>query len=82
MSTEKSNTDPGAASPAPTTSAATGSAEAQVPNAVDRAGDTTPTKPGAEAALASSGIQEHSKHPPGEREAGAAVAVTGDQSDK
>ncbi len=82
MSIEKSKTEPDAAPPAPTTSAATACAEAQVSAAVDRAGDTTPTKPGTEAALASSGVQEHSKHPAGEREAGAAVAVTGDQPNK
>ena len=71
MRPEKSNTDPAVAPPAPTTGAATACAEAQISAAVDRAGDTTPTKPGTEAALASSGVQEHSKHPPGEHQAGA-----------
>ena len=60
------------------TAAATKRAAAKVPDAVDRAGDNTPTKPGTEAEKASSGIVEHSKHPPGEREEGASVAVTGD----
>jgi hypothetical protein len=60
------------------TAAATESAAAEVPDAVDRAGDNTPTKPGTEAAKASSGLADHSKHPPGERAEGAAVAVSGD----
>ena len=53
-------------------------AAAKVPNKVDRAGDNTPTKPGTEASRASSGVVEHSKHPPGERAEGAATAVSGD----
>ena len=52
-------------------------AAAKVPDAVDRAGDNTPTKPGTEAIRASSGVVEHSKHPPRERAEGARVAVTG-----
>jgi hypothetical protein len=52
-------------------------AAAKVPDAVDRAGDNTPTKPGTEASKASSGLADHSKHPPGERAEGAKVAVTG-----
>jgi hypothetical protein len=64
----------------PATSAATDRAAAKVPASVDRAGDNTPTKPGAEAKDASSGVVEHSKHPPGERAEGAAVAVAGDQN--
>jgi hypothetical protein len=59
------------------TAAATERAAAKVPNAVDRAGDNTPTKPGTEASKASSGLSDHSKHPPGERAEGANVAVTG-----
>ena len=42
----------------PTTAAATERAEAQVSDARDRAGDNTPTMPGAEAADASSGTNE------------------------
>jgi hypothetical protein len=61
----------------PDTAAATASAAAKVPDAVDRAGDNTPTKPGAEASRASSGVVEHSKHPPGERAEGAQIAMTG-----
>jgi hypothetical protein len=57
--------------------AATERAAAKVPDAVDRAGDNTPTKPGTEASRASSGVVEHSKHPPGERAEGANVAMTG-----
>ena len=59
------------------TAAATERAAAKVPDAVDRVGDNTPTKPGTEASHASSGVVEHSKHPPGERAEGAEVAVTG-----
>jgi hypothetical protein len=66
MSTEQDNT-----------AAATERAAAEVPDAVDRAGDNTPTKPGAEASKASSGLADHSKHPPGERTEGAAVAISG-----
>jgi hypothetical protein len=61
----------------PDTAAATEHAAAKVPDAVDRAGDNTPTKPGTEASKASSGLADHSKHPPGERAEGAAVAMTG-----
>ena len=61
----------------PDMAAATERAAAKVPDAVDRAGDNTPTKPGTEASRASSGIVEHSKHPPGERAEGANVAMTG-----
>ena len=57
--------------------AATEQAAAEVPDAVDRAGDNTPTKPGTEAAKASSGTQDHSKHPPSERTEDAAIAVSG-----
>ena len=60
------------------TAGATERAAAKVPDAVDRAGDNTPTKPGTEAAKASSGLADHSKHPPGERAEGAAVAISGD----
>ena len=42
----------------PDTAAATESAAAKVPDAVDRAGDNTPTKPGSEASRASSGTNE------------------------
>jgi hypothetical protein len=62
------------------TAAATESAAAEVPDAVDRAGDNTPTKPGTEAAKASSGLADHSKHPPGERAEGADVALSGDEA--
>lgn len=60
----------------PGTAAATERAAAEVPDAVDRAGDTTPTKPGTEAAKASSGLADHSKHPPGERAENAANAAS------
>jgi hypothetical protein len=66
----------------PDTAAATERAAAKVPDAVDRAGDTTPTKPGSEAAKASSGLADHSKHPPGERAESAAVSVSGDAEQK
>ena len=59
------------------TAAATERASAKVPDAVDQAGDNTPTKPGTEASKASSGLADHSKHPPGERAEGAKVAVSG-----
>ena len=59
------------------TAAATERAAAKVSDATDRAGDNTPTKPGTEASKASSGLADHSKHPPGERAEGAAVAITG-----
>lgn len=57
-------------------------AAAEVPDAVDRAGDNTPTKPGTEAAKASSGLADHSKHPPGERAENAAIAISGDEKQK
>ena len=63
----------------PSTAAATERAAAKVPDAVDRAGDTTPTKPGTEASKASSGLADHTKHPPGERAESAAVALSGDE---
>jgi hypothetical protein len=66
----------------PEIAAATEHAAAEVPDAVDRAGDNTPTKPGAEASKASSGLADHSKHPPGERAESAAVAVSGDKKQK
>jgi hypothetical protein len=66
----------------PGTAAATERAAARVPDAVDRAGDTTPTKPGTEAAKASSGLADHSKHPPGERAEGADVAISGDEANQ
>lgn len=53
-----------------------------VPDAVDRAGDNTPTKPGTEAEKASSGLADHSKHPPGERARNADVAITGDETNQ
>jgi hypothetical protein len=62
----------------PEIAAATESAAAEVPDAVDRAGDNTPTKPGTEASKASSGLADHTKHPPGERAESAAIAVSGD----
>ncbi|MDQ2919881.1 MAG: hypothetical protein M3R10_08405 [Verrucomicrobiota bacterium] len=68
--------------PAPTTAVATDRAEAKVSPARDRAQDNTPTKPGTEAAQASAGLQDHSKHPPGERAEDAAIAVKGDQPNK
>jgi hypothetical protein len=55
-------------------------AAAKVPDAVDRAGDTTPTKPGTEAEKASSGLADHTKHPPGERAKNADVAISGDET--
>jgi hypothetical protein len=69
-------------SPPPDTVAATESAAAEVSDAVDRAGDNTPTKPGSEASKASSGLADHSKHPPGERAENAAVAVSGDEANQ
>ena len=42
----------------PDTAAATASAAAKVSDAVDRAGDNTPTKPGTEASRAASGTNE------------------------
>jgi hypothetical protein len=61
------------------TAAATERAADKVSDAVDRAGDNTPTKPGTEAAKASSGLADHTKHPPGERAQNADVAISGDQ---
>ena len=66
----------------PDTAAAIERAAAEVPDAVDRAGDNTPTRPGSEASKASSGLADHSKHPPGERAEGAAVALSGDEKQK
>jgi 2-oxoglutarate ferredoxin oxidoreductase subunit alpha len=63
----------------PETAAATERAEAKVSDARDRAQDNSPTKPGTEAAHASSGKADHSKHPPNERAEDAAVAISGDQ---
>jgi len=84
MSNETNRTAPTGNGPAndPDTAAATEAAAAKVPDAVDRAGDNTPTKPGTEAAKASSGLADHSKHPPGERAEGAAVAVSGDETNQ
>ncbi len=65
---------PPAQTPDPEIAAATERAESKIAPAADRAGDSTPTKPGAEAVHASSGKVEHSKHPPSEREAAAAVS--------
>jgi hypothetical protein len=64
----------------PDIAAATAEAAAEVSDAVDRAGDTTPTKPGSEASKASSGLADHSKHPVGERAENADVAVSGDEA--
>jgi len=66
----------------PDIAAATERAAAKVPDVVDRSGDNTPTKPGTEASKASSGTQDHSKHPQGERAEGAAVALSGDEKQK
>jgi hypothetical protein len=66
----------------PDTAAATERAAAKVPDAVDRAGDNTPTKPGSEAAKASAGLADHSKHPPGERAENAKIAVSGDETNQ
>ncbi|MEY2574760.1 MAG: hypothetical protein QOF80_247 [Verrucomicrobiota bacterium] len=66
----------------PDTAAATERAAAKVPDAVDRAGDNTPTRPGSEASKASAGLADHSKHPPGERAESAAVALSGDEKQK
>jgi hypothetical protein len=66
----------------PDTAAATERAAAKVSDAVDRAGDNTPTMPGAEASKASSGLADHSKHPPGERAESAAIALSGDAKEE
>jgi hypothetical protein len=79
VSTETNQTPP---AKDPDTAAATERAAAEVPDAVDRAGDNTPTRPGSEASKASSGLADHSKHPPGERAEGAAVAISGDDEQK
>jgi hypothetical protein len=77
MSTEQNPAPP---AKDPEIAAATEDAAAKVPDAVDRAGDNTPTKPGAEASKASSGLADHSKHPPGERAESAAVAISGSEN--
>ncbi len=59
------------------TAVATDRAEAQISERAEKAGDTTPTKPGTEAAKASAGTKDHTKHPPSERAEDAAVAVSG-----
>ena len=66
----------------PEIAAAAEAAAAEVPDAVDRAGDNTPTKPGAEASKASSGLADHTKHPPGERAESAAVAISGSKDNQ
>lgn len=58
------------------------SATSQPSTRTDNAGDNTPTHPGAEASKASSGIVEHSKHPPGERAESAAVAISGSKENQ
>ncbi|HWM24168.1 MAG TPA: hypothetical protein VNP98_05045 [Chthoniobacterales bacterium] len=84
MSSETNQAPPNGNEPVkdPDIAAATESAAAEVPDAVDRAGDNTPTKPGTEAAKASSGLADHSKHPPGERAEGAATALSGDETNQ
>jgi hypothetical protein len=85
MGNETNDSDEKVTSPPardPDTAAATESAAAEVSDAVDRAGDTTPTKPGSEASKASSGLADHSKHPPGERAENADVAVSGDEGNQ
>ncbi len=56
---------------------AVSAAENKVSSRAENAGDTTPTKPGTEAADASSGLKDHSKHPPTERAESAEVALSG-----
>ena len=80
MSTETNQTPPNGDSSTTDIAAATKQAAAEVPDAIDRAGDNTPTKPGTEAAKASSGLADHSKHPAGERAENADVAVSGDET--
>jgi hypothetical protein len=80
MSTESNATPSGDS--APDTAAATERAAAEVPDALDRAGDNTPTQPGSEASKASSGLADHSKHPPAERAENADVAVSGDETNQ
>jgi hypothetical protein len=79
MSTETNQTPP---AKDPDIVAASEQAAAEVPEAVDRAGDNTPTKPGTEASKASSGLADDSKHPPGERAENAAIAVSGDEANQ
>ena len=76
------STEPNTPAKDPEIAAATERAAAKVPEAVDRAGDNTPTKPGSEASKASSGLADHTKHPPGERAESAAVAISGDPENK
>jgi hypothetical protein len=66
----------------PDIAAATERAAAKVPDAVDRAGDNTPTKPGTEASKASAGLADHTKHPPGERAESAAVSISGSKENQ
>jgi hypothetical protein len=66
----------------PEIAAATERAAAKVPDAVDRAGDNTPTKPGSEASKASSGLADHTKHPPGERAESASIAISGSEENQ
>ena len=63
--------------PNPTSSTEEIAPKIEVSARAERAGDSTPTKPGTEAAKASSGTQDHSKHPPSERAENADIAVTG-----
>ncbi|MFN2477090.1 MAG: 2-oxoacid:acceptor oxidoreductase subunit alpha [Chthoniobacterales bacterium] len=57
--------------------AATHRAEATVSPERDRAMDNTPNQPGTEAAHASAGTLDHSKHPTSERAEDAAIAISG-----
>ena len=82
MSAETNQTPPNEDGAKTDMAVATESAAAKVPDAVDRAGDNTPTKPGAEASKASSGLADHSKHPPGERAESAAVAISGSEENQ
>jgi hypothetical protein len=82
MSTETNQTPSTGNGSTRDTAAATERAAAKVSDAVDRAGDNTPTKPGSEASKASSGLADHSKHPPGEREENAAIAVSGSKDNQ
>ncbi len=70
-------TQASASSNGASTAVATDRAEAQISERAEKAGDTTPTKPGTEAAKASAGTKDHTKHPPSERAEDAAVAVSG-----
>lgn len=58
------------------------STEAKVSPRAELAGDTTPTKPGTEAADASSGVKDHSKHPSAERADNAEVALSASKETK